>query len=260
MADLSFQPGHIFFRAGDSGELAYLIQQGEVELLRGTQGNFQQVARFGPKDVFGDMSLIEERPRGLTARAITAGSARSMSRPEFERLLTENPAECVHYLKSLFERLRSMAHRNEGKDGKEEKEEKGTPSTVKPLPIVSLFALSKRTEDSLPPGGFRIPKFPWRIGRASEAHEPEPLDLNDMWLPDTNPFNVSRNHLAIEMGMDGEVVVADRGSHLGTLVNDKLLGRTTPVRRMPLRTGENTLVVGSKDSPYQFRVVVELPK
>ena len=258
MADLSFQPGHIFFRAGDSGDLAYLIQQGEVELLRGTQDNFQRVARFGPKDVFGDMSLIEERQRELTARAITAGSARSMSRTEFERLLTENPVECVNYLKSLFERLRSMAHRNEAKEVKEVKEQKS--STAKPMPVVSLYALSKRTEDSLPPGGFRIPKFPWRIGRASEAHEPEPLDLNDMWLPDTNPFNVSRNHLAIEMSMDGEVMVADRGSHLGTLVNDKLLGRTSPVRHLPLKPGENTLVVGSKESPYQFRVVVGPPE
>ena len=69
-----------------------------------------------------------------------------------------------------------------------------------------------------------------------------------MWLTDINPFNVSRNHLAIEMSMDGEVMVADRGSHLGTLVNDKLLGRTSPVRHLPC-PGENTLVVGSKESP-----------
>jgi hypothetical protein len=252
MADLSFKAGHIFFRSGDAGDRAYLIQEGEVELLSGPPDNFQRVSRFGPKDVFGDMSLIEERPRHLTARAITAGTARSMSRTEFERLLTEDPAECIHYLQSLFERLRNIAHRQEAKT------EDSSPG--KKMPLVAIYPISKKAEDSLPPGGFRIPKFPFRIGRASEAHEPEPLDLNDMWLIDTNPFNVSRNHLAIELNMDGDVIVIDRGSHLGTLVNDELLGRSSPSRRAPLNRGNNTLVVGSRDSPYKFRVVVDPPE
>ena len=250
MAERIFKAGEIFFRAGDPGDFAYLIKSGEVELLSGTPDNLRRVARFGPKEVFGDMSLIEERSRALTARALTAGTALSMSRPEFERLLTEDPQQCVHYLKSLFERLRTMAHRHEPAAEDE--------SADKALPVVvALYPLSKRAEESLPAGGLRIPKFPFRIGRASEADEPEPLDLNDMWLIDNYPFNVSRNHLAIEMSAEGEVMVADRGSHLGTLVNDQLLGRTSAIRHLALERGNNTIIVGSRESPYQFRVVVE---
>jgi hypothetical protein len=251
MAERTFKAGDIFFRAGDPGDLAYLIHSGEVELLTGPPENLKRVAKFGPKDVFGDMSLIEERARAMTARAITAGKALSMSRSEFERLLTEDPAQCVHYLKALFERLRTMAQRTEpvATNG----------SSNKAMPVVAIYPLSKQAEDSLPAGGLRIPKFPFRIGRASEAHEPEPLDLNDMWLIDEHPFNVSRNHLAIEVSVDGEVMVADRGSHLGTLVNDELLGRSSHVRHLPLKTGSNVLIVGSRDSPYQFRIVVDAP-
>src|SRR4051812_9420275 len=188
MAERVFKNDDIFFRAGDSADLAYLIQSGEVELLTGPPENQKRVAKFGPKDVFGDMSLIEERSRAATARALTAGKASSMSRSEFERLLTEEPAQCVHYLKSLFERLRNMAHRTEppAHNGS---------STNTSAPVVALYPLTKQAEDSLPAGGLRIPKFPFRIGRASEAHEPEPLDLNDMWLIDAHPFNVSRNHV-----------------------------------------------------------------
>ena len=62
MAERVFKAGDIFFRAGDPGDLAYLIQSGEVELLSGPPDNQQRLAKFGPKDVFGDMSLIEERP------------------------------------------------------------------------------------------------------------------------------------------------------------------------------------------------------
>jgi Cyclic nucleotide-binding domain/FHA domain len=252
MAERTFQPGEILFRAGDPGDFAYLIQAGEVELLSGPPENLRRVAKYGPKDVFGDMSLIEERARALTARAITAGKALSMSRSEFERLLTEDPAECVHYLKSLFERLRTMAHRNEAATQ--------NGSTSKAMPLVAIYPLSKQAEDSLPAEGLRIPKFPFRIGRASEADEPEPLDLNDMWLIDNHPFNVSRNHLVIDLTVDGEVVVVDRGSHLGTLVNDQLLGRTSPVRRWPLDEGNNVLIVGSRDSPYHFKVVVDIKR
>ncbi len=175
-----------------------------------------------------------------------------MTRSEFERQLTQDPEQCVQYLKSLFERLRTMAQRHEAtaQNG----------SSQKDMPLVALYPLTKKAEDSLPPGGLRIPKFPFRIGRASEADEPEPLDLNDMWLIDSHPFNVSRNHLAIEMSMDGEVMVADRGSHLGTLVNDQLLGRTSPMRHLPLERGSNIVIVGSRESPYQFRVVVDPPE
>jgi hypothetical protein len=249
MAERTFKSGDVFFRSGDPGDLAYLIQSGEVELLSGPPENLRRVAKFGPKDVFGDMSLIEERARALTARALTAGKTLSMSRSEFERLLTEDPAACVHYLKSLFERLRTMAHRTEAvaQNG----------SSTKAMPLVAIYPLTKQAEDSLPAGGLRIPKFPFRIGRASEADEPEPLDLNDMWLIDAHPFNVSRNHLAIEISVDGEVMVADRGSHLGTLVNDEIVGRTSHVRHIPLRSGSNVIIVGSRESPYQFRVVVD---
>ena len=230
MADRIFEQGEIFFRAGDPGDFAYLIQSGEVELLSGPPENLTRVTKFGPKEVFGDMSLIEERARAFTARAISAGKALSMSRSEFERLLTEDPERCVHYLKSLFERLRTMAHRHEATA------QNGSAGNA--MPVVALYPLTKQAEDSLPAGGLRIPKFPFRIGRASEADEPEPLDLNDMWLIDDYPFNVSRNHLAIEMSVDGEVMIADRGSHLGTLVNDQLLGRTSPVRHFASGAGE----------------------
>jgi hypothetical protein len=249
MAERVFKAGDIFFRAGDPGDLAYLINSGEVELLSGPPENLKRIAKFGPKDVFGDMSLIEERARAATARAITAGKASSMSRSEFERLLTEDPVQCVQYLKSLFERLRTIAHRTEPAAH--------NAASSKKTPVVSIYPLSKGAEDSLPPGGFRIPKFPFRIGRASEAHEPEPLDLNDMWLVDKHPFNVSRNHMAIELSVDGDVMVADRGSHLGTLVNDDQVGRSSHVRHVALRSGSNVVIVGSRDSPYQFKVVVD---
>ena len=53
------------------------------------------------------------------------------------------------------------------------------------------------------------------------------MDLNDLWLLDQKPFNVSRNHVLIDLDAEGTVVVRDRGSHLGCQVNDAPVDRRT---------------------------------
>src|SRR5262245_44464791 len=111
MTEQEFAAGHVFFRPGDPGERAYLLHNGQVELLAGAADSFTRVGLFAPGDVFGEMALIEERPRVLTARAVTAGRATSMARDEFEHQLTHDPARTRQYLRSLFERLRSLSAR-----------------------------------------------------------------------------------------------------------------------------------------------------
>ena len=54
----------------------------------------------------------------------------------------------------------------------------------------------------------------------------------------------------------GEVMVRDLNSTLGTLVNDRPLGRDFPVDSVPLRKGPNTLVAGGKGSPFVFTVTL----
>ena len=120
---------------------------------------------------------------------------------------------------------------------------------------VTIHPLSRRAVETLPDEGLLIPKFPFRIGRASEHIEQEPLDLNDLWLLDRQPFNVSRNHVSIEL-QGNSVLVKDRGSSMGTHVNDDFLGGDAKVRQSTLVDGDNVLILGGRTSPYQFRVHV----
>jgi pSer/pThr/pTyr-binding forkhead associated (FHA) protein len=109
----------------------------------------------------------------------------------------------------------------------------------------------------VPGDGLRLEQFPFRIGRASEAHEGDPLDLNDLWLLDEEPFHVSRNHLAIDQAGTRRFVVRDRGSHLGIVLNDFPIGGTLPQREAELEDGDNVLIIGGRSSPYQFRLHLE---
>lgn len=246
---LELPAGTVIFKAGDPANRAFLIRQGTVELQRGSDGTFIGLARLEKGEVFGEMSLIEERPHSLTARAVTAVELSGLTRPEFEKMLTADPATFRIYLKTLFERLRTLSAQVE---------------TAKPVPpprpaaseiSVTIHPLTRRAAATLPQDGLPVTKYPFRIGRAAAEHEEIPLDMNDLWLNDQMPFNISRNHVLIER--DGDtVIIKDRGSSLGIHVNDVHIGGQNPDRQMALEDGDNVVVLGGRMSPYQFRIEV----
>jgi hypothetical protein len=51
-------------------------------------------------------------------------------------------------------------------------------------------------------------------------------------------------------------MVRDRGSQLGCVVNDDPIGGRAVLGYARLVPGDNVLVIGSRKSPYQFRVTV----
>jgi len=274
MTEQPFEAGHLFFQPGDPGDRAYLVHDGRVESLAGPPDAYRRANLFGPGDVFGEMSLVEERPRTTTARAVTAGRVTPMTRTAFEQMLSTDPARCRQYLRSLFERLRSLSAR-----AAEAAQPAGAPAVVdlkpaavapgpvdfpagegsQPLPdgwSVVLLPLTRQAARTLPDDGIRITRLPLRIGRTAGAHEPEALDLNDVWLMDNKPYNVSRNHCELDLSKQG-LVVRDRGSHLGCVVNDEVIGGRAVLGYAKLHDGENVVVVGGRMSPYQFRVTVK---
>jgi CRP-like cAMP-binding protein len=270
MTDQSFAAGHVFFRPGDAAERAFLIRTGQVEILNGPT----RVALLGPNAVFGEMSLIEERPHGMTARATLPGTAAALTRDEFERLLQTDPAAARFYLRSLFERLRALAARvgsvepvpdpTPAPEPEPAAETSGpvalpaAPGAKAPVRRVVLFPLTRRAAATLPDDGLILTEFPFRIGRAPGANDPEGMDLNDLWLIDQKPLNVSRNHCHIDLDR-GQVVVRDRGSHLGCIVNDHKIGGHHRERSAVLHPGQNVLVLGGPMSAFQFRVEVDGP-
>ena len=242
---LDFPAGAVIFKAGEPSGTAYRIRSGTVELLRDGSGSGARLAQLGPGEVFGEMSLIEERPHSLTARAVSAVQLSSLTRDEFEHLLTSDPATFRIYLATLFERLRTLSAQVEAA--------KAAPSPTPSDLTVTIHPLTRRAAATLPREGLLVTKYPFRIGRAAAEDEAIPLDVNDLWLIDQKPFNISRNHALLQREAD-TVIVKDRGSWLGTYVNDMQIGGNVPQRQMSLEDGDNILVLGSRMSPYQFRV------
>lgn len=240
--------GTIIFNAGDPADQAFLIRSGTVELLRGANGSAVRLIKLGVGEVFGEMSLIEERPHSLTARATSDVELSGLSRDEFENLLVTDPTTLHVYLKTLFERLRSLSAQVETTKLVHGQISNGISVTIHPL--------TRRAAATLPQEGLPVEKYPFRIGRAAADYEQIPLDMNDLWLNDMPPYNISRNHALLEC-QGGQVIVKDRGSSLGIHVNDiHHLGGNSKEREIALEDGDNVVVLGGRMSPYHFRIEV----
>ena len=249
MSEHTFQAGDILFRQGDPSDIAYQIESGEVEVLDENGGQETRLGLLGTGDIVGEMGLVDERPRSLTARALSEVRASAVTRDEFVDLILHQPEQSLRYLHALFERLRSMNTRALA-SGQPAHWEDRTSAAFE----VTLLPLTDRAAEAVPAEGLLLPRSPYRVGRAPAPGESS-LDQNDLLLNDEQPFRVSRNHFSIEIRADG-VYVHDRGSYLGTLVNGSYVGGGHQTGSALLAPGDNEVVVGSKHSPFRYCVRV----
>jgi pSer/pThr/pTyr-binding forkhead associated (FHA) protein len=100
---------------------------------------------------------------------------------------------------------------------------------------------------------FQITHFPFRIGRLT----PDPLVYNDLMLPDYEPLEISRHHLAFILD-EGRVGVVDRGSTLGSWVDGQHIGGPSGLSGPVYFSGsEGLLVLGSRMSPFRYRIYLQ---
>jgi CRP/FNR family transcriptional regulator, cyclic AMP receptor protein len=240
-----FSSGDEIFREGDPAEAAYVIDSGEVEIVKELKGANVVLARLGPGEIFGEMGLVEDKPRSAGARAVGDVSLERMSHEHFMYVLMHRPKEAISYLKVLFERLRSVNAMLSVEDAPAPPVKADKPTLIQLLPD------SSEAKRFLPEEGLAIDRLPFRFGRAHA----DPMATNDFVVVDQEPFSVSRYHFLIDR--DGsDIVVRDRGSYLGTIVNDQAIGGKRAKGQVTLSQGDNTLVVGKGISPFRFKVVV----
>ena len=80
-----FYTGQKIFAEGDRGDRAYLIQSGNVDIVK----NEMPLATLGPGELFGEMALIDDKPRMATAVAATDVAVVIISRDSFNEKLSK---------------------------------------------------------------------------------------------------------------------------------------------------------------------------
>jgi putative ABC transport system ATP-binding protein len=77
-------PGEVLFREGDPSDAVYLVEGGEVEVVRPRPDGTEEVlATLGPGRYVGELGPLLGLPRSATARAVTGAVLRSCAPQEF---------------------------------------------------------------------------------------------------------------------------------------------------------------------------------
>ncbi|HMF41564.1 MAG TPA: cyclic nucleotide-binding domain-containing protein [Polyangia bacterium] len=95
------EPNTVIIREGDAGQGLFVILLGEVEVLRrDPAGRDKTVAKLGAGEVFGEMSLLGDKPTTATVKTLSRTTIMFLGRDYFRRLVQALPP-----LRQYFEEL-----------------------------------------------------------------------------------------------------------------------------------------------------------
>ncbi len=250
IAMCQFAPGEIIINEGETGKSAFVIERGKVAVLKGNNGQTIQLTTLGPGASIGEMSMIDDKPRSATVKALEETVVREIHRDNFFSSLQEHPEVAVNLLRSLFERLReanmTILQLQSDQQPKEQGPSPETAHSVKKKLV--LEGLTDEAIFSLPQNPMEINNFPFRIGRDVD----DPLIHNDLSIPDAPPLQISRHHISFIQSGE-KIGVFDRGSHLGFSVDGKRFGgKHHKPGPLYLEGDEKTFVLGTEKSHFRY--------
>ena len=94
-------------RAGEPGDGVYFVKTGVVEISAG-HGNARVFSLLGPTEIFGEMAIIENRPRSATAKAVEPTVVYFLPRKQILDLLERSPSLKQALLQQISQRLRAF--------------------------------------------------------------------------------------------------------------------------------------------------------
>ncbi|MCX6079525.1 MAG: DUF1003 domain-containing protein [Chloroflexi bacterium] len=109
MDELKFKPGQTIVREGETGNLFYIITEGEVQVtIRDIDGKEIVLHDLGPGGFFGELSMLTNEPRSARVFAVSNVTVLALERDEFFTFLQKRPSAAIDVLVELGGRLHDM--------------------------------------------------------------------------------------------------------------------------------------------------------
>jgi CRP/FNR family cyclic AMP-dependent transcriptional regulator len=102
-AEFAFAADAPIVQQGQVGNGLYVIVSGGARIVAGSD----ELARLGPGDFFGELSVIDQRPRAATAYALGETVCLALASWDLVALLERDPALAMNLLRELARRLRA---------------------------------------------------------------------------------------------------------------------------------------------------------
>ncbi len=105
----TFRKGTIIFHKDQAGDALYIVESGRVRIFLPTPaGEELTVDVAGPGDVFGELALLDGRPRSASAETQEDTVTFTISREEFQGVLMQTPQLATALVELLSSRLRHV--------------------------------------------------------------------------------------------------------------------------------------------------------
>lgn len=98
--------GTVLFHEGDKGEEMYIIQSGRVKISKRIRGVEKTLATLDKGEFFGEMAILNDKPRSASAETIEECEMLVIDRKTFDALIRGNVEIAVRFIKRLADRLR----------------------------------------------------------------------------------------------------------------------------------------------------------
>jgi CRP/FNR family cyclic AMP-dependent transcriptional regulator len=96
--------GQVLFHEGETGEEMFIVVRGSIVISKPVKERVEQVlARVGPGDFFGEMSLFDRSPRSATVQADSDTTLLVLDREALTRLTELSPRAAAAFFHALVQ-------------------------------------------------------------------------------------------------------------------------------------------------------------
>ena len=107
---LTFEDGELIFSAGDPADAAYVIMEGEVDIMADSAAGEVVAGTLKRNEIFGELAVLNNAPRATALRARGNLVAMRITDEMFLKLLAENPEVALDVMRQLSIKLTRTHH------------------------------------------------------------------------------------------------------------------------------------------------------
>lgn len=102
---VGYDDGMTLCRQGDTADAAYLIIEGQADIVLESPAGPITVATLGANEIVGEMGILSDAPRNATVRAKGRLVCLRIAKDPFMRMVREFPNMAVSIMRELAQRL-----------------------------------------------------------------------------------------------------------------------------------------------------------
>ncbi len=104
-ASRTYHPNEMIFCENEPGHDLFIVQRGRVKISKYINGNDLILNIMKPGDVFGEMALLDNKPRSASATAIEETELLAINKQNFENMTVSQPQLMTRIIVLLSERI-----------------------------------------------------------------------------------------------------------------------------------------------------------